>query len=110
MNDFADGKTKHVDCVAYSGLDAVKTTERIQQQQSGCKTLDGRIWFPTAQGIGMIDPTNVTANLVPPKVHIQNVRANGRELETSTNAVVRPAKGATFTLELPPEAEKTDSP
>ena len=93
LNDFADGKTDHVECMAYDGLDAVKTFERNQQEPSGCKTLDGRIWFPTAQGVAMIDPTNITTNLVPPPVYVHMVLANGRELKVATNAIVRPGKG-----------------
>jgi ligand-binding sensor domain-containing protein/signal transduction histidine kinase len=90
LNDFADRRTKRVVCTGFSGLDAVKSSEKYQQQPSGCKTPDGRIWFPTAQGIVMIDPTNMTANPVPPRVHMQSVRANGRELNSNTQAVLRP--------------------
>ncbi len=60
LNNFADRKIDHVECVGYDGLDAVKSLERNQQDQSGCKTLDGRIWFPTAQGVVMIDPALAT--------------------------------------------------
>ena len=93
LNDFADGKIDRVDCVAYDSLDAVKTFERNQQELSGCKTRDGRIWFPTAQGIVMIDPTNITTNPVPPPVYIHTVRANGQELNETNAAAVRPGKG-----------------
>ena len=93
MNDFASGRTNRIWCVAYDGLDAVKTDEKNQQAQSGCKTLDGRIWFPTAQGILMIDPTNITANSVAPLVHIQGVVANGHDLELGHTAVVSPGRG-----------------
>jgi signal transduction histidine kinase/streptogramin lyase len=93
LNEFADGKTDHVKGDAYDGLEDVKSFERNQQEPSGCKTRDGRIWFPTAQGVVMIDPTNIAANPVPPPVHIHTVRANGRELNLASNAVVRPGKG-----------------
>jgi ligand-binding sensor domain-containing protein/signal transduction histidine kinase len=93
LNDFADHKTNRVDCVAFNGLDAVKSIEKFQQKPSGCKTPDGRIWFPTAQGVVMIDPTNLTENPVPPRVHIDVVRANGAELPRVEKAVVSPGRG-----------------
>jgi PAS domain S-box-containing protein len=93
MNDFADGKTDLVKCEGFNGLDDVKSAEKYQQQPSGCKTPDGRIWFPTAQGIVMIDPTNIVDNHVLPKVYLQSVRANGSELDKFTSAVVQPGSG-----------------
>jgi ligand-binding sensor domain-containing protein/signal transduction histidine kinase len=93
LNDFADGKADRIQCVPYDGLDAIKTDEKFQFMQSGCKTLDGRIWFPTAQGVAMINPTNLAVNPVAPKVHIQSIRANGRELNRSGEAIVPPGKG-----------------
>jgi C4-dicarboxylate-specific signal transduction histidine kinase len=82
-----------VECVAYDGLEDVKTFERNQQEPSSCRSLDGRIWFPTAQGVAMIDPTNIVSNPVPPPVHVYLVRANGRELDNAGNATVRPGQG-----------------
>jgi ligand-binding sensor domain-containing protein/C4-dicarboxylate-specific signal transduction histidine kinase len=93
LNEFAEGKTDRVDCVGYDGLDAIKSSEKYQQQRSGCRTADGRIWFPTAQGIVMIDPTNITANPVPPNVHIHQVRAGGRELGRADDVILPPGEG-----------------
>jgi ligand-binding sensor domain-containing protein/signal transduction histidine kinase len=93
LNDFADGRINHVECDVYDGLEDVKTFERNQQEPSGCKTADGRIWFPTAQGVVMINPTNITINPVTPPVYVHTVRANGRELSGNTSAVVRPGFG-----------------
>jgi signal transduction histidine kinase len=93
LNDFADGRTNHVQCAVYDSLNAVKSVERNQQKPSGCKSLDGRIWFPMAQGLMMIDPTNIMANAVPPQVHVEAVRANGRELDNAGNAALKPGKG-----------------
>ncbi len=93
MNDFADGKTDRVECAAYDGLDAVKTYERNQQEASGCKTSDGLVWFPTAQGIVRINPTNVPINLTPPAVDVDKVRFNGVLIDKPDRIVVGPGKG-----------------
>ena len=79
FNDFADGKSNRVQCDAFNGLESVKIIDRVDQQPSGCRTKDGRIWFPTPNGVVMIDPRKFFINRVPPQVHIQRVLVNGRE-------------------------------
>src|SRR5581483_7150104 len=93
LNDFADGRASAVVSTDFTGLDVVKSADKYMQQFSGCKTLDGRIWFPTALGLAMIDPTNLTMHPVLPRVHLQGVRANGRDLDNLAGAVVRPGIG-----------------
>jgi ligand-binding sensor domain-containing protein/signal transduction histidine kinase len=93
LNEFCDGKTKHVVCETFSKLNEVKSVERNEQRDSGCKTLDGQIWFPTAQGVLCINPTNMPTSAVAPQVHIDVVRANGRTLEGAGKAVVPPGRG-----------------
>ena len=93
LNDFADRKTNRVTWAGYDSQSAVKSSEINQQRPSGCKTLDGRIWFPTAQGIVMIDPANLPSNAVPPQIHLDRVRANGRDLARPWNVSVPAGKG-----------------
>ena len=66
LNDFCDGKTDQVKCDAYDGLESVKTIDKTDQEWSGCKTRDGRIWFPSSQGAVMIDPAKLLVNPIPP--------------------------------------------
>jgi ligand-binding sensor domain-containing protein/signal transduction histidine kinase len=94
MNDFADGKASHVDCVAYDGPESVKPTDKIaSQERVACKTTDGRIWFPSAKGVVVIDPAHVSTNQIAPPVHIERVRANGTEVVRIKSMVVPPGKG-----------------
>jgi signal transduction histidine kinase/ligand-binding sensor domain-containing protein len=93
LNDFADGKTSRVECTAYTDLTAVKSAERDQQVPAGCKLQDGRIAFATAQGVVLIDPAHMPTNTIRPPVHIDSVRANGRELDRKTVETVPPGKG-----------------
>jgi ligand-binding sensor domain-containing protein/signal transduction histidine kinase len=92
LNDFADGRATHVKYVPFNGPEATKPFEKYQQEHSGCKTLDGRLWFPASKGVVMIDPANLSANRIPPPVYIRSVRANGIELDQTNNAVVKPGK------------------
>jgi ligand-binding sensor domain-containing protein/signal transduction histidine kinase len=94
LNDFCDAKTDQVKCEAYDGLEMVKTIDKTDQEWSGCKTKDGRIWFPSSQGVVMIDPANLLVNPTPPPVYIRLVRVNGIELKDKTISAVPQGKGA----------------
>jgi signal transduction histidine kinase/ligand-binding sensor domain-containing protein/CheY-like chemotaxis protein len=93
LNDFCDGKTDQVKCEAYDGLEAVKTVGKTDQEWVGCKTKDGRIWFPSSQGVVMIDPTNLCVNPTPPLVYIRQVRVNGKELKDNKVSAFPHGKG-----------------
>jgi ligand-binding sensor domain-containing protein/signal transduction histidine kinase len=93
MNDFAEGRAGRVECAAFDSIEAVKTCERNQQEPSGCKTVDGKVWFPTAQGIVMIDPARIPISLIPPAVDIDRVQVNGRWESKPDRLVVKPGSG-----------------
>jgi signal transduction histidine kinase len=94
LNDCADGKTNRVDCVSYDDPASVKPGDKYDQEQSACKTQDGRIWFPSSRGVIMIDPANVQIDRLPPPVHLESIRANGREV-VETNGIIKipPGRG-----------------
>ena len=94
VNDFADGKTARVQCTVYDGMDSVKLADKTSQQERvACKTSDGRIWFPEANGVVMIDPAHIPTNRVAPQVHIDLVKADGREVARGEALTVPPGKG-----------------
>ena len=93
-NDFADGKTARVQCTAFDGMDSVKLADKTSQQERvACKTPDGRIWFPSANGVVMIDPAHIPTNRVAPQVHIDLVKTDGREVARGEAVTVPPGKG-----------------
>ncbi|MGH9759852.1 MAG: ligand-binding sensor domain-containing protein, partial [Blastocatellia bacterium] len=63
LNDFAEGKTPAITCDSY-GLDEGMANIECNGGSSpaGCKTDDGRLWFPTMGGIVMIDPRHTQVN------------------------------------------------
>jgi signal transduction histidine kinase len=93
LNDFADGMIARIECELFDDLSAIKSTGRTDQENSACKTLDGRIWFPCPWGVIMIDPAHIPTNRVAPKVHINRVLANGREFSPAENIFVPPGRG-----------------
>jgi PAS domain S-box-containing protein len=93
LDNFINGITNRVECVSYDGQDAAKSLDTTEVEYAGCKTSDGSIWFPSHQGVVMIDPTNIFINPVLPPVHIQQVRANGVELTADSHPELLPGKG-----------------
>jgi PAS domain S-box-containing protein len=93
LNDFADGKTNRVACTVFDGINSVKVADKTDQERIGCKTADGRIWFPSPLGVVMVDPARIPVNRVTPPVGIDRVRANGKEVRTGAQTVVPPGEG-----------------
>lgn len=74
LNDFADGKIKSVTSIAYGRQDGLVSVEgNGGRQPAGIKARDGRLWFPMARGIAMVDPDAVITNPMPPPVLIESV-------------------------------------
>jgi len=40
------------------------------------KTADGKIWFPSGDGVSVIDPRHLPVNKLPPPVHIEQITAD----------------------------------
>ncbi len=91
----ADGDIASVHCEALDRGDGMPTLECSGGlQPSGCKTADGRLWFPTSKGLVVVDPANVRTNRLQPPVLIEEVRANNHVITGGTNgAPVRVAPG-----------------
>jgi signal transduction histidine kinase/ligand-binding sensor domain-containing protein len=78
----ADGKTASVRPLAYGkaeGLTTVAGTSGFTP--SGFRSPDGRLWFPTARGIAVINPAPVQTNQVTPSVWIEDILVDGKRAE-----------------------------
>ena len=93
LNDFADGRADRVECLAYNDPTSVKPADRYGQEQSGCKTLDGRIWFPSQNGVIMIDSASIPTNPFAPPVRVQRIHANGVNTALTNGVIIPPGKG-----------------
>jgi len=49
-------------------------------QPSGCKLPDGRLMFPSSEGVVTIDPENVPTNLMCPPVHLEDVLVDNNKM------------------------------
>lgn len=93
LNDVCDGRTSHVVATAYNGLNVVKTVDSIEVEYIGCRTNDGRVWFPTPLGPVAITPARIPVDRTIPPVRIENLRANGVVVPLAGNHIVPPGGG-----------------
>ena len=74
LNDYADGKISRVSSVAYGKSDGMLNPEcNGGRSPAGIRADDGRLWFPTQDGVAVIDPGAIKVNSRPPPVVIENV-------------------------------------
>lgn len=74
LNDFAAGRVKSITSVPYNKRDGMLNSEcNGGMQPAGIRARDGRIWFPTQQGVAVINPAAVPYNPHPPPVVIESL-------------------------------------
>ena len=76
LNEFAAGQRRAVTSVAYGKSDGMVNAEcNGGLWPAGIKTRDGKLWFPTQDGVAVIDPATVATNPQPPPVVIEACRS-----------------------------------
>jgi ligand-binding sensor domain-containing protein/tRNA A-37 threonylcarbamoyl transferase component Bud32 len=79
LYDFVEGKVPRITAVLFGKADGMKGDECSGGfQPAGCKTSQGKIWFPTSHGLVCVDPDNIKINTLAPPVHIEKVMVNGK--------------------------------
>ncbi|HWP42617.1 MAG TPA: two-component regulator propeller domain-containing protein [Blastocatellia bacterium] len=69
LNDFAERKIERIDSVSYGKADGMLNTEcNGGRHPAAIKTGDGRMWFPTFNGVAVVDPEGHPAPLLSGKL------------------------------------------
>ncbi len=76
LNDFAEGLVGRIECVSLSGDEGVSEGNG-GAQAAGCRTSDGRMWFPNINGMVVLDPEEVTRPVAPPPPALEQVVVDG---------------------------------
>jgi signal transduction histidine kinase/ligand-binding sensor domain-containing protein len=72
LNEFAEGRRRSITSIAYSKSDGMLNPEcNGGCWPTGVKTRDGKLWFPTQDGVAVIDPAALATNPRPPPVVIE---------------------------------------
>lgn len=92
LNDFAEGKIDHYVSFAYGRGDGMLSTEcNGGRQPSAMKTEDGKIWFPTLEGVAVVDPNALEKNPLPPPVEIESVLIDREKVDFSQTVYLEPS-------------------
>jgi signal transduction histidine kinase/ligand-binding sensor domain-containing protein len=79
LNDLAEGRKLSVTTQHYGKADGLLNTEcNGGTQPAGFKSRDGRLWFPTQDGIGIVNPKDIMKNNLPPPVAIEEFILDNR--------------------------------
>ena len=98
LNAFADGRLRRIHSTAYSERDGMRNREgNGGVQPAGAKGPDGRLWFPTQDGVVVVDPAKVRRDQLAPPLVVEQVVAGGRSASPGARldrARARPARRA----------------
>jgi signal transduction histidine kinase/ligand-binding sensor domain-containing protein len=73
LEEFADGRRASITSVAYGKSDGMLNVEcNGGRWPAGIRAHDNRLWFPTQDGVAVIDPESVPFNPQPPPVRVES--------------------------------------
>lgn len=101
LNRCANGEVASVRCLSYGKGEGLASQRCSGGFQPGvCQTPDGRLWFPTAKGLAIIDPRGFTTNTIPPPVVIEELLVEGQPVKLTAKAGAR-ATGPAPAVQIP---------
>jgi ligand-binding sensor domain-containing protein/signal transduction histidine kinase len=92
LNDLAEGKPARIASTSFDTSDGMLSRECSSGQPAGCRSSDGKLWFPTIKGIATIDPNNMPINLQAPPVAIERAIVDGNLTELTDRTELTPGR------------------
>jgi diguanylate cyclase (GGDEF)-like protein len=93
LNAFADGRIRKITSVGYGTGDGMLSSEcNGGRQPASLADKDGRFWFPTQDGVVVIEPGNERANDLPPSVVIESATIAREPTSIGGGLVVPPGR------------------
>ena len=89
LNDFAEGRRRSVNAVAFGPVDGLASVEvNGGAQPSGLVAADGTLWFPTMGGVAVLNPASFGGRVPPPPAIVEEVRLNGEPIAFNAEITV----------------------
>ena len=105
LNDYAHGIVTSIQCRIFAKADGLPSTECTSRSQPGaCCARDGTLYFPTIQGLAVLQPARLRPNTNPPPVVIENVGINDRLVNPGAPIYAPPLQ----TLTVPAGSESVE--
>lgn len=93
LNDFADGKIAKINSVGYGKEDGMLSNEcNGGRQPASLRDKDGRFWFPTQEGVAIVDPRAERPNPMPPTVVVEDVMVEREPIDIRGGAIIEPGR------------------
>lgn len=93
LNDFADGKIDKINSVGYGKQDGMLSNEcNGGRQPASMRDKDGKFWFPTQDGVVVVDPEAETYNSHAPPVVIESATVEREKVDFSQGLVIEPGQ------------------
>jgi ligand-binding sensor domain-containing protein/signal transduction histidine kinase len=75
LEALAAGEQDAVTPIGYGKSDGILSSGQYREvtQPAACRSIDGRLWFRTPQGVAVVDPARININRRPPPVTIEEV-------------------------------------
>ncbi len=81
LEELGEGKIQAVRSISYGKSDGMKSQEcTARNQPAGWRAANGVLWFPTAEGVALIDPNHLSQTARPPPVAIELLVADKKAL------------------------------
>jgi len=93
LNDFAEGRIDKINSVGYSKEDGMPTNEcNGGRQPASLRDRDGRFWFPTQEGVAVVDPQAEIYNRLPPPVVIESATVDREPVDIRSGLTIQPGR------------------
>ena len=91
LNDVAAGRRANVITVSYGRSDGMLNSEcNGGLWPAGAKDKDGKLWFPTQDGVAIVDPELVSINKQPPRVAIESASVDHIPADLGNEIIIKP--------------------
>jgi len=77
----------------FDGLRSAQCAPGYPSSRGGVRTNDGRLWFPTGQGLAVLDPSDPARGVAAPLVNFVDVHVDGRPIPLDGPANLAPGNG-----------------
>jgi len=93
LNDFAAGRTRSITSFRHGREDGMRNEEcNGGYSPAGFKTSDGRFWFPTQDGVAIVDPEKLPLAPAPPPVLIESALIDQRAIDIEQPIRIHPGE------------------
>jgi signal transduction histidine kinase/ligand-binding sensor domain-containing protein len=97
LHDLFAGRIGAVSPLIFDNSDGLRSTETMLSSALGFRGNDGRLWFATARGASVIDPSRIATDEPAPKVIVERFRVDGAHEPTHEYKAGRGELTAEFT-------------